>query len=400
LAGTASLSGNAAVLSTSLFSAGIHSIVASYAGDANNAPINSGVYVLTVTPRPLTAVAETVNLLYGQTIPTLTGTLNGSLPQDAGNIAAAFSTSATIISDPGTFPIAVALTGGAAGNYTVALGSGAGSLVIAQAPAQTTLTAGSGTSILGTSLTLTATVASTTSGIPGGTVNFYDGTTLLNSSPSAVSSGTATLVTTALPAGTQSITAVYSGNTDFTSSTSSALAESVLSPEFAIAASPASQSVLPSKSAQYTITLTPVNPAFVYPVSLSVSGLPAGVTAAFAPASVAIGAGTSTSVLTLSAGASAGLRRSGWPFGGVVASTSLAFLVLPLFFSGRFRRVSKRLARAGKLAIAVFALAALVTLAGCGGGGFFNHGNQTSTVTVTAISGPNTHTTSVTLTVQ
>jgi hypothetical protein len=52
--GSQSLSGNIASLGTSLLSLGTHYIVASYAGDANNAPIVSGVFVLTVTPGPFT----------------------------------------------------------------------------------------------------------------------------------------------------------------------------------------------------------------------------------------------------------------------------------------------------------------------------------------------------------
>jgi hypothetical protein len=387
-------------MNASLPSAGLHYIVASYAGDANNAPIVSGVFVLTVTPVQLTAVANTVNLLYGQTIPTLTGTLSGVLVQDTEMVTAAYSTSATLVSDPGTFPISVALNGSAAGTYTVMLGTGSGSVVIAQAPAKTTLTAGSGTSIFGTSVTLTATVASTTTGTPGGTVNFYDGSTLLNATPASLGGGIATLTISTLSVGAHSISVVYSGNKDFITSTSSTLPEDVLSPGFTIWATPPTQSVLSSNSVPCTITLTPVNPAFVYPVNLSASDLPAGVTASFSPSSIASGASTSTSTLTLTASSSAGLHNSNHPFGGIAASTALAFLMLPLFFTRRARESAKRLSQAGKTLIVVLALAVLSTLAGCGGGGFFSHTTTAYTVTVTAVCGPGTHSTTVTLTVQ
>jgi hypothetical protein len=46
--GSQSLSGNVATLSTALLSAGTHYLVASYAGDSNNPPVASGVYVLPV----------------------------------------------------------------------------------------------------------------------------------------------------------------------------------------------------------------------------------------------------------------------------------------------------------------------------------------------------------------
>jgi len=44
--------------------------------------------------------------------------------------------------------------------------------------------------------------------------------------------------------------------------------------------------------------------------------------------------------------------------------------------------------------------AAAVALTACGGGGFFSHTTESYTVTVTAVSGADTHTVDVTLTVQ
>lgn len=400
VAGTASLSANTAVLNTSLLAAGLHYLVASYAGDANNPAITSGVYVLEVTPVQLTAVANAVNLLYGQAIPTLTGTLSTVLTQDTGKVTASFTTTATITSAPGAYPIVVALAGSSAGNYTVVLGSGSGSVLIAQAPSKTTLAASSQSPIFGTSLTLTATVASTTSGTPTGTISFYNGATLLNTTPATLTGGVATLALTTLPVGAQSITAVYSGSTNFLASTSSAVTPAVLSPDFTIAASPSAQSVLPTQSVNYTVTLTPVNPTFVYPVSLSASGLPTGVTAVFAPSSIATGAAVSTTVLTLSTSAQAGLENRPRPWGGIPVSTALGLLMLPLAFTRRMRTTARKLARSGRVLAALLALAAASALVSCGGGGYFSHATQSYTVTITAVSGPDTHSTNVTLTVQ
>ncbi len=58
-----------------------------------------------------------------------------------------------------------------------------------------------------------------------GTVTFSNGNSSLGSSP--VSSDAATLATTALPVGTDSITAVYSGDSNLTGSTSSTLSQVV-----------------------------------------------------------------------------------------------------------------------------------------------------------------------------
>lgn len=398
--GAASFAANSASISTSQLSAGTHYIVASYGGDANNAAVTSGVYVFAVAPAPLTAVANGVSLLYGQAIPAFTGTLSGVLAQDSGKVIAAFSTPATISSAPGIYPITIALTGPSAADYTLTLGAGSGAVVITQAPTITTLTGSSATPVAGAAFTLTAKVASTTSGTPTGTVSFFNGAAMLGSTPATLSGGVASLTLSTLPVGALNLVTVYSGDTNFISSTSSTLSGSVISPDFTVAPSPATQTVLPTASAKYTITLTPINPTFVYPVSLSASGLPAGVTATFAPPSIAAGAAVSTSTMTLSASNLVYQRHKTRSLGGMATPAALALLLLPMAFGRRGRRAAARLSRAGRMLIAVLALLVLSAVTGCGGGGFFSHTTQTYTITVTAVSGPDTHTTDVTLTVQ
>jgi uncharacterized delta-60 repeat protein len=76
---------------------------------------------------------------------------------------------------------------------------------------------------------VTATVASadgTTTAVPTGSVAFYYGTTLLGTEPLA--GGVASYSTATLPDGTASVTAVYSGDSTFTTATSAATAVTVL----------------------------------------------------------------------------------------------------------------------------------------------------------------------------
>jgi hypothetical protein len=193
---------------------------------------------------------------------------------------------------------------------------------------------------------------------------------------------------------------LYSGDTDFLSSSSPHLTGTAASPDFTIAASPATQTVLAPASVNYTLTLTPLNATFLNPVSLTVGALPPGVTATFNPASIGAGAGASTSVLTLAAGSQAHLEKNGGPLGGMASTAALALLMLPLAFNRRFRRRAARLSRAGWGLLALLALAAASALTACGGGGFFSHTTESYTVTVTAVSGADTHTVDVTLTVQ
>ena len=66
---------------------------------------------------------------------------------------------------------------------------------------------------------------------PTGTVNFYDGTTLLGSGAlSGTGTDTATFTTSTLSTASHQITAMYAGNTNFNSSTSAAITQTVNTP--------------------------------------------------------------------------------------------------------------------------------------------------------------------------
>jgi FtsP/CotA-like multicopper oxidase with cupredoxin domain len=102
-----------------------------------------------------------------------------------------------------------------------------GTIEVLPGATTTNLTASPTSAPVGTSITLTATVApSGGSGTPAGTVTFNDGSIALGTA-TLNGSAVATLATTTLPIGTQSITAVYSGDTSFAASTSSAVNVSV-----------------------------------------------------------------------------------------------------------------------------------------------------------------------------
>ena len=76
-------------------------------------------------------------------------------------------------------------------------------------------------------MTFTATVAASSgTGTPTGTVTFMDGTTTIGS-PVTLTAGVASVSTSTLTAGPHSITAVYAGDTNFATSTSTALTQTV-----------------------------------------------------------------------------------------------------------------------------------------------------------------------------
>jgi hypothetical protein len=118
-------------------------------------------------------------------------------------------------------PTANALAGGP---YTVSAGgngissSSSFALTNTKATPTTALTSSPNPSGLAQSVTFTATVASA-AGTPTGTVQFKDNGTNLGSAMTLNASGVATLSTSSLTAGTHIITADYSGDANFNSST-------------------------------------------------------------------------------------------------------------------------------------------------------------------------------------
>jgi hypothetical protein len=250
-------------------------------------------------------------------------------------------------------------------------------------------------------VTFTATL--TAAGAPTGSVSFYDGTTLLG--PGTVSAGAATYTTSSLAAGTHSITAVYSGDGNFTSVTSSAVTETIENFSVGIGTGGSSSATAsPGGQAVYTFAVTPsAGNVFAGPITFTVTGLPSGGTATFSPSSIAAGAGATNVTMTVSVPAPAEARPLLRPFGGGALPLALGLILLP--FAGRLRRASRRLNKmACVLVLGVAGLAFGVGMTACGGGGSgtktTNPEPQTYTLTVSANSGSLSNTFNVTLVVQ
>lgn len=115
----------------------------------------------------------------------------------------------------------------------------------------------------GASVTLTATVAPAngSGATPTGTVDFMDGNVSIGSA-TVRPDGTATLTTSALPTGTDSITAAYGGDSTYAASTSSAVGEQVGQTTPSGSATILSSSPLSAvvgDSITFTATVTPVS---------------------------------------------------------------------------------------------------------------------------------------------
>jgi hypothetical protein len=168
-----------------------------------------------VTPAALTVTANNASRAYGAANPAFNGTVTGAVGSDS--FTESFTTTATTNSNAGGYPIVPAVTGTNLANYNVAIVNG--TLTVNGAATTTTLS-GPGSAAYGTNVTLTATVTST-AGTPTGTVTFYNGTVALGTG-TLNASGVATVGTTALAKGSDSVNASYTALGNFAASTSTA----------------------------------------------------------------------------------------------------------------------------------------------------------------------------------
>ncbi|MGO8897662.1 MAG: beta strand repeat-containing protein [Isosphaeraceae bacterium] len=241
--GTANLSGNTAILTTTTLPVGTDSLTAKYLGDPNFTVSTSSAVSVTISPTGIatktTLTSSTNPSVFGQSV-TFTATVapssgsgspSGSVTFYAGSTPLGTATVSSKKASLKTTSVPVgsqAITAVYSGDTNYAPSTSA---VLSQTVNQdsTTSTAKSSAnpSVYGQSVTYTATVkaASPGSGTPTGKVTFYDGTTNLGNG--TLSGGTATLPTTFFIIGSHSITAVYAGDPDFTTSTASALSQTV-----------------------------------------------------------------------------------------------------------------------------------------------------------------------------
>jgi len=148
-------------------------------------------------------------------------------------------------------------------------------------PTSTSIVSLSNPAVFGQPVTLTATVSPTASAAtaPTGTVNFFDGTSLLGAA--ALTGGnpdTASFKTATLAVGSHSLSAVYQGDTNFTVSTSDTLSQTVNRAFTTTSVFPSVDPSQVSQSVTYTAIATTTPPG---------SGIPTG-TFAFSDSGVPI----------------------------------------------------------------------------------------------------------------
>ena len=232
--GSASLDASGtATLSVSSLQPGLHSIVAIYQGDVNDAGSSSAALAETVQATGLTVGSNLNPGVHGQGI-ILTAQLDGTgaVPpsgvavfHDGGALlaAGAFNSAgtasiATSNLSVGTHVITVSYAGD--GHYATA--GGQLTQVVVMATTTTQITAGANPVIYGQPLVLTATVTSN-GGPATGTINFLIGTAVIGSAP-LNADGLAVLPVLTLSPGTDVLTASYAGDGNANASVSTPVA--------------------------------------------------------------------------------------------------------------------------------------------------------------------------------
>ncbi len=371
--------------------AGSHTLTATYAGDGLNPATVASVATLNVVPASVTATANAASVQYGAPLPTLTGTLTGVLPQDAGQVTAVFSATPANV---GSYVITASLTGPKSVNYVVAPGTAAGLLQVTQAASRTLLSAvPQGYS--GMPLQLSANAISSTGGKPTGTVKFLDAGLVVGTG--ILVNGSTSAVYLAPPAGARTLSAQYSGDVNFSpSSSASQIATISALPDFGISiAGSSTATVQAGSAATYSLLVSGQPTPYTGIVTLSATGLPAGATVGFSPVQVVPGVGSATVTVSVqTSAAQAGLRRPGFSNSGTL------WAVGGILFCGGLMRRKRR-------GLWLFSLGLL--LCGCGARTVGEQGqalaSQSYSVGITGTStnlagAVVTHTTAVTLTVQ
>ena len=291
---------------------------------------NQRIRQLTAAPAPATAIQTIAGL--GLTIP---GTLSLAAPPvityGTGQITATLATSGPATGSITFFdttsanstPLGtVTLTSNTAILSTAALTAGLHSLTAtysgdrthlsAQAdvftltinPAPTIVTLGNliPTAIIGSPITLTAHVASTTTGTPTGTITLFDNTVQLSTSPISVT-GDAVFIIPSITQGDHSFTALYNGSPNFTSATSTPQLITVgvppANPDFTVTPTgTTTQTVVSGSAVTYTFSVQ-LQPTMSSPITLAATGLPNLSTASFNPPAIPPGSTVNTFTLTI-----------------------------------------------------------------------------------------------------
>jgi hypothetical protein len=234
---------------------------------------------------------------------------------------------------------------------------------------------------------------------PTGTVTFYDQSinATLGTAPMGPN-GQAVLTTTSIGPGTHLVTASYTGDPTFLPSSSNQVTVTIC--ELMInRVGNNNTTILPGTTVVYTLKVTPqVINSFLYNVSFSASGLPAGATATFSPVTLPAGGATANITMTVETVKIASNSEPASPFGRLPLALGL---LLPLLGTKNLRRQLRQLPPfLAMMLLAALSMVAVAGLSGCSGAGLFAARKVPYSITVTATEGTVQRSTQVPLAIQ
>jgi hypothetical protein len=344
-----------ATVNVASFAPGTHSIVASYAGDTDDAASSGTLSLVVAAATTSVAVTAAPNPATVQATITFTATVtgNGVMPTGTVNFLANGTTAlgtgtlnatgiATVTNNTlaaGSYQITAVYNGDANNAPTT---SAAITEVVGLIPTNTTLSTAATTGANAQTILVSTVQNNGVLGTaPTGTVTFTSGTTTVGTATLNVD-GVATL-TPNLTAGTYTIVASYGGDSIHAPSQSTPISITTYGTSFNLVVTPATVSLPTGQNATVTVTLTSVS-GFTDTIGLGCGSLPAGVNCHFSNIAVPLAPnGTATAQLTidtnnpLGGGATATIKQPGQ------RNFELAGLFLPFsFFLGwilwRFRK--------------------------------------------------------------
>jgi hypothetical protein len=415
------LSGGTASASITALPGGSYSVSAAYAGDGTFASsISAGVPVIIAPEASSTTFgaflaaqggnpSNTVSTTYGNFLDLQVNVIGASkqgTPTGTLTFSDTFNASTgTLLSVPlnsegnatveethlalGTHTLNVVYSGDPSFNASSA---GPVTVTVAKGPTQTILFTPLG-ALPNTSVVLEAIVLPDGAIDPTGTVQFFDGKTALNPAVK-VNNLVATLTTTQLNNGTNSITATYSGDANFVTSTSGAVTVVIGNPDFQLGVNPGNVLIPATGAGSANVVLSPgPGLGFVGPVALACSGLPMGSTCAFTPAQPQLNGLSPVTVsmtVTRPSLQTGSLLRNARP-GANWRAASLSGMAL----AGAVLLVWPRKLRSWRVVLFVLVAAFLGALTGCshagstsaGGGGGSSNTSFVGTVTASGGSG-------------
>jgi large repetitive protein len=277
--GTISLTNGSASYTTTLLAAGSHTITASYAGDVNNLPANSNALTQVVNVATTTTTLATSNASVLLTAPvTFTAQVTGSstsLP--TGNIVFKDGT-ATIgtIGVNGSGVATLTTSTLSAGTHTITATyqgdtdyNSSTSAPLTQTIQKVTTTSAVISSAnpanAGATVRFSVTVTAANSTSPNvsitGPVTLMDGATLLGTgaltaSGTGPATATVTVPVSTLGTGSHTVTAIYGGDNNYLSSTSSAMPQSIVLATSSMVLNASASSAIATRPLTFTATLT------------------------------------------------------------------------------------------------------------------------------------------------